>query len=283
MVSPFFSYHPFFNTGNVTYIYRGLICILLFFTMPLCLMIQIKRCYMELIIFIIGSVTVLYFIFIVGNRPYLDKICDRDEALDIALKSIFSGEYPYLLRTHLGGPITSLTSSFILALPGWLLFDRSDVSSIIWIIFGGIYFYLYCVYFKKERWAYLILFCYFFSPALIYNMVLASDLPWFSIFLIVALYHIEKNNIFWGVVFLYMINLMLRMIATCARPGINRLQAHLAHQTPHSFSSNRTSAPLKFRRHSRDAIKRQSSENLIDLAAQRIIRRVRQRRLIVER
>ena len=121
---------------------------------------------------------VLYFSLVVSSRPALALINDRAQALIIASDRLLAGEFPYSESTHLGGPITVLSGSLLLALPSILIFSRPEFTSAALLL---AFIILTAVIRSRIRssiplfaiWGIALL-----NPALVRELTLASDLFW---------------------------------------------------------------------------------------------------------
>lgn len=173
-------YRLFRETASVTYAFRGLL-VLLTFGLPLLLLIRPPRRVLAGGVFILGAMTVAYFSWKVNGRPWVDEICDRDEALELALGRLFRGEFPYSYNTTLGGRITCLSGSLLLALPGWLAAGRAELSTILWAPLGAALLWDAARLTKREEWAAPAMAAYFWGPPMVLNLVYGSDLIWMGV------------------------------------------------------------------------------------------------------
>ncbi|HEX7240998.1 MAG TPA: hypothetical protein VF263_12070 [Longimicrobiaceae bacterium] len=57
---------------------------------------------------------------------------DRDEALDLAVRALLRGDFPYHQRTYLGGAITPLPGAFLLAAP-FVVIWSSALQNLFWV------------------------------------------------------------------------------------------------------------------------------------------------------
>lgn len=68
---------------------------------------------------------------------------DRDDALNVTLRALLHGEYPYYTKTYLGNPPTPMPGAMLLALPAYLL-GSSALQNLFWVPFfvlrGELYF-----------------------------------------------------------------------------------------------------------------------------------------------
>jgi hypothetical protein len=97
---------------------------------------------------------------------------DSDDALNIAVREIVEGRYPYYKRTYLGNPILPAPGAILLAAPFVLLGDVT-YQNILWL---GVLFLIYWRICGDSRPA-LLLLCslMLLSPALMQHIVSGSD------------------------------------------------------------------------------------------------------------
>lgn len=57
---------------------------------------------------------------------------DREDALNVSLRALFHGRYPYFEKTFLGTPPSPLPGALLLALPAWLIW-RSALQNLFWM------------------------------------------------------------------------------------------------------------------------------------------------------
>jgi hypothetical protein len=69
----------------------------------------------------------------IANSGFYGGGSDADDALDIAVRALLAGHYPYYERTYLGGEIAPMPSALVLASPFIILFGVSAWQNIPWL------------------------------------------------------------------------------------------------------------------------------------------------------
>jgi hypothetical protein len=106
---------------------------------------------------------------------------DRWSAMEIGIKAILNGQYPYNIPDHMGRESSNLPMLIVLGMPFYLLFGSVGyLQSFCFLLFSYLIFKIFTDY--KQRLAVLILL--FLSPSYLWEVYVKSDL--FSNFIIVA-------------------------------------------------------------------------------------------------
>jgi len=106
---------------------------------------------------------------------------DRWSAMEIGIKSLLNGHYPYNIPDHMGRESSNLPMLIILGMPFYLIFGSVGfLQSFIFLFFSYLIIKIFNNY--KQRLAVLILL--FFSPSYLWEVYVKSDL--FSNFIIVS-------------------------------------------------------------------------------------------------
>ena len=116
--------------------------------------------------------------------PEVDGGGDRDEALDMAVRALLHGDYPYHGRTQLGKPISPLPGTFLLSIPFVLLGD-SGYQSFFWLVVLVI---ALRHWFRDARLALVILLSILISPIIFLDVLFGGDLLANNIYVLVALF-----------------------------------------------------------------------------------------------
>jgi hypothetical protein len=87
---------------------------------------------------LIGALVVVAAVFVVvypiaDARRIVGAGSDADDALDILVRRLLAGDYPYTERTYRGNLISPLPGWGLLAAPFWLAFGRTAYLSVLWI------------------------------------------------------------------------------------------------------------------------------------------------------
>ena len=109
------------------------------------------------------------------------KGSDRDEALNLATTELLKGRYPYYPKTYLGGPISPLPGSLVLAVP-FVLLGNSAYQNFFWL-----FAFLFSMnsYLKDRRLALLLLWVILaVSPVVLHEFVTGGDLLANSIYVL---------------------------------------------------------------------------------------------------
>jgi hypothetical protein len=106
---------------------------------------------------------------------------DRWSAMEIGVKAIFNGQYPYNIPDHMGQESSNLPMLIVLGMPFYLLFGSVGyLQCFSFLLFSYLIFKIFDDY--KQRLAVLILL--FLSPSYLWEVYVKSDL--FSNFIIIA-------------------------------------------------------------------------------------------------
>lgn len=97
---------------------------------------------------------------------------DVDDAIDLALNTLFDGRYPYSERTFLNAPITPMPGALLLALP-FHLTGFTALQNVFW--FGIFWFLLWTITSDIRTVAILAGITTFFSPNVIYQQIIGTD------------------------------------------------------------------------------------------------------------
>ncbi len=111
---------------------------------------------------------------------------DRAEALNLALSRLLSGEFPYGVTTSLGGPLSPLTASLLLALPGHLAAGRPEVMNLVMLPLATV-----CLLVLRQRSGSpvppaLLALALVLSPPVVWELVWGRDLMWGSVLILGA-------------------------------------------------------------------------------------------------
>lgn len=114
-----------------------------------------------------------YVIYPIANVSQPDAGSDRDDALNLAVRRLLAGNYPYDATTYLGNFITPLPGSLFLALP-FVLLGNSAYQSFLWLF---LFLAQLKELLKSERSALLVLWALLvLSPAVLLELVTGGDL-----------------------------------------------------------------------------------------------------------
>ena len=116
-------------------------------------------------------ISTIIFSFIVFNIDGDNLNVDRWSALEITVESIINGQYPYTRLDHMGQMTSNFPALGFIALPFYYLGDVGYLQVFVYIIFS--------VYLYKStsiRTALFINLLYLFSPALLWEIAVKSDL-----------------------------------------------------------------------------------------------------------
>jgi len=106
---------------------------------------------------------------------------DRWSAMEVGIKAIFNGQYPYNIPDHMGWESSNLPMLIVLGMPFYLLFGSVGyLQSFIFLFFCYLIFKIFDNY--KQRLAVLTLL--FLSPSYLWEVYVKSDL--FSNFVIIC-------------------------------------------------------------------------------------------------
>ena len=115
--------------------------------------------------------------------PEIDSGGDRDEALDIAVRELLMGNYPYYPQTHLGNPISPLPGALLFSAPFVLLGDSAYQNffwlSVLAIAFGHWY--------QDAKLTLVLLITILASPMIFLDVLFGGDLLTNNIYFLVAL------------------------------------------------------------------------------------------------
>lgn len=105
---------------------------------------------------------------------------DGDEALEIAVRELLAGRYPYAVRTYLGNPISPLPGSLLLGAP-FVLLGSGALQNLFWLL---VLFVAVGRRLGDERWALLLLWLLWSTPAFLHKFVTGYDYVANSLFVL---------------------------------------------------------------------------------------------------
>jgi hypothetical protein len=109
---------------------------------------------------------------------------DRDDAINIGVYSILSGQYPYYSETYLGNPLSPLPGSFFIGAPFVILLGNSAYQNLFWL---PAFFLLSRHILKKDIHNLALIFLVFSScPIVIHEVAHGGDLLSNSIYILIA-------------------------------------------------------------------------------------------------
>lgn len=96
---------------------------------------------------------------------------DMDEALEISVRALLSGHFPYYQKTYLGAPITPMPGAILLSVP-FVLLNLVQFQNLFWII-------ILAFVLKKEYGCKVAVLVFLlplvFSPTILHNLIIGSD------------------------------------------------------------------------------------------------------------
>lgn len=111
-------------------------------------------------------------IYPIANSGAIGGGSDHDDALNIAVRELVDGRYPYYLKTYLGIPITPMPGSLLLALP-FVLLGNSAYQNLFWL---PVFYFGLRKHFQNSTSALLLfLVIFLLSPVAIHMVVIGSD------------------------------------------------------------------------------------------------------------
>ncbi|CAN5466243.1 hypothetical protein BH09SUM1_BH09SUM1_21250 [soil metagenome] len=187
---PSHRYQTFF-----TYHYQSLLLLaMFFFPISIAARGRIPQRVAYFFAYVFCLATLGYLSVIVSSRPELIQANDRAEAITIILDSIRKFQYPYLIRTHLGGYLTPLTGTAIVGLPGYLAAHRPELMTPVIII---LFCTIACWRDARSRLAIHplpLLALLTIGPAVVPELAYGSDLIWGPLLLGASLLFVRMGN-----------------------------------------------------------------------------------------
>ncbi len=153
-------------------IYSILIGSLIIFFQKISDNISLKKTTLSTLYWIITGVVFVIFSFVVFNIDGESLNVDRWSAMELMVQGITEGKYPYSRIDHLGNMSSNFPALGYIALPFYLLGDIGYLQVFTFLLFS---FFLYKTCSKKTT-SFFILFLFLFSPALIWEIIVKSDL-----------------------------------------------------------------------------------------------------------
>lgn len=133
---------------------------------------QRRAIWLAVITFLI-LITVFTVVYPIANSGVVGGGSDRDEALNISVRKLLRGKYPYSSKTYLGHFISPLPGSLLLSIP-FVVLGNSAYQNIFWLI---AFFVSVAWYFEDIRKALLLLWTILIlSPVILQQFVTGSDL-----------------------------------------------------------------------------------------------------------
>jgi hypothetical protein len=99
-----------------------------------------------------GLLAVFMVVYPIANAGVVGGGTDRDEALNIAVRELLAGRYPYYPRTYLNAPISPLPGAVLLAVP-FVLLGNSAYQNLFWIV---VFYLVVARWFRDQRVALLL-------------------------------------------------------------------------------------------------------------------------------
>ncbi|MDQ0595362.1 hypothetical protein QFZ37_003731 [Chryseobacterium ginsenosidimutans] len=133
-------------------------------------------------LFWIGVILFFFFSIYLNDKVDGNSLnVDRWSAMEIGIKAIFNGQYPYNIPDHMGQESSNLPMLIVLGMPFYLLFGSVGyLQCFSFLLFSYLIFKIFDDY--KQRLAVLILL--FLSPSYLWEVYVKSDL--FSNFVVIA-------------------------------------------------------------------------------------------------
>jgi hypothetical protein len=113
-----------------------LVCAPLVVLMALCFVPQVDERWARwlLVGFFVAAVVAFAVVYPIADaRKVVGGGTDADDALDLAVRAVLRGQYPYLERTYLNNPITPLLGWIGLAVPFVEVFGRAAYLNVFWL------------------------------------------------------------------------------------------------------------------------------------------------------
>lgn len=110
-----------------------------------------------------------------ANSGALGGGSDRDDALNVGVRELLAGRYPYHQMTYLDNPISPMPGAFLLAAPFVLLFGSSAYQNLFWLAI--FYCAVQCCFLRDHRETTLLAFTALaLSPAIWQELATGGDL-----------------------------------------------------------------------------------------------------------
>jgi len=123
-------------------------------------------------ILFLGLALIFFVVYPMETAGQFSTGSDRDEALNIAVRRLLDGQYPYYERTPLGGAITPLPGAILLALP-FVLLGNSAYQNLFWLL---VFLYATTRYLEDRASALILLYVALaLSPAIQYEYISGGD------------------------------------------------------------------------------------------------------------
>lgn len=133
---------------------------------------QRRAIWLAVITFLI-LIAVFIVVYPIANSGVVGGGSDRDEALNISVRKLLRGQYPYSSKTYLDNPISPLPGSLLLSIP-FVMLGNSAYQNIFWLI---AFLVSVAWYFKDMRKALLLLWTILIlSPVILQQFVTGGDL-----------------------------------------------------------------------------------------------------------
>ncbi|MBA7622777.1 hypothetical protein ES703_30164 [subsurface metagenome] len=133
---------------------------------------QRRAIWLAVITFLI-LIAVFTVVYPIANSGVVGGGSDRDEALNISVRELLRGKYPYSSKTYLDSPISPLPGSLLLSIP-FVVLGNSAYQNIFWLI---AFFVSVAWYFEDMRKALLLLWTILIlSPVILQQFVTGGDL-----------------------------------------------------------------------------------------------------------
>lgn len=161
------------RVGNNTVIFTVVIFFVIYILLNfIYTRIIIKESYLKYVFF---SIIILFFFFTISINNYVNPNflnVDRWSAMEVGVKAVLNGEYPYSAIDHLGGRTSNLPTLILLGIPFYLLGDVGYLQSFAFVLFSYTIYYFFNNY--KDRL--FVLFLLIMSPSYLWEVYVKSDL-----------------------------------------------------------------------------------------------------------
>lgn len=173
-----------YNEYLLTLLYVFIVILCIFFYLKFNIKAYYKSLYI-IVFFSFLAFTIYLNISVDGNNLNVD----RWSAMEVSIKGLLNGRYPYSAIDHLGGRTSNLPSLIFIGIPFYLIGNIGFLQTFTFIIFS----YLICIIFDNYRDRLFCLFLLILSPSYLWEIYVKSDLMSNFIFILLFLVIVQNR------------------------------------------------------------------------------------------
>jgi hypothetical protein len=158
---------------------------------------------------------VLFFSYRLSHDGRVGPGSDRADALNVGVRLLLHGAYPYHAHTYLGNPITPMPGALLLAAPFYLL-GTAVIQNILWTSLFLVFLWQYF----RSSWSGIFYFLVFFllCPACIQDYLTGGDYCINTIYVLLAFYWVAHTHFTDKHANMRIASMVFLAVTLCSRP-----------------------------------------------------------------